>query len=49
MLKRMTQRYANVKDDAAMREELGFVPTQEELLFPNATPAQLTELRELQE
>ena len=49
MLKRITQRYANVKDDAAVREELGFIPTEEELLFPDAAPAEHAQLRKAQE
>ena len=46
MLKRMQERYANVRDDADLREDLGFVPTEEELRFPEATPEQLTKLRD---
>ena len=45
MLKRMQERYANVRDDAEVREALGFVPTEEERRFPDATPAQLSKVR----
>lgn len=49
MLKRITQRYVNVKDDAAVREELGFMPTEEELLLADAAPAQHAKVRKPQE
>ena len=48
MLKRLSQRYANVRDDAELREELGFVPTEEELRHPEATPGQLAKLRDVE-
>ena len=46
MFKRFQQKYANVKDNKELREDLSFMPSPLETLHPDASPEKLEKLRE---
>jgi hypothetical protein len=47
MFKRIKERCVNVKERKEVREDLGFVPSHDEILLPEGTEAARRALREL--